>query len=277
MGSHQQKDSITESLNYIKHFHRKTAIDMSVIEDNDFEEEITPRPRTMQNSNISDHSDDDDDLAYEVNAKVADTSEGSLNADAIRGGWTEGQKTMDSASDYAQVLKLETNIQVIKFLQDQPYANYRRHWIDRMTAKGPQKRAYTCLETVGKTCPLCGIADRPQAVSAFNVALIGDDGQVLLKTWDVGARLFNVLKAYANDPKIGPLSKGYFAVSKTGVKQNTQINVIPVRENALLEDYEINPPSSEELLRVGVYDSSIIQIPKKSELDEVAQELSALD
>ena len=237
--------------------------------DYDDDEEITPRPRTMKNRSevVEDSAPVEQDEA----------EESSSDAAPIRGGWTEGQKTMDSASDYAQVLKLESNIQIIKFIDDQPYANYRRHWVDRMTTKGPQKRAYTCLETVGKSCPLCAIADRPQAVSAFNVALIGDDGQVMLKTWDVGARLFNVLKAYANDPKIGPLSRGYFAVSKTGVKQNTQVNVIPVRESALSEDYEITPPTAAEIKTAGKYDSSIIQIPKKSDLDEIAQEISDYD
>lgn len=251
-------------------------------EEHDYEddEEIVPRPRTMKRR--PEVEDDEDEEVAPRRKPVAqeddEDDDDSESSDlSIRGGWTEGQKTMDSSSDYAQVLKLENNIQIIKFIEDQPYANYRRHWVDRMTAKGPQKRAYTCLETVGKTCPLCSIADRPQAVSAFNVVLIGDDGQVMLKTWDVGARLFNVLKTYANDPKIGPLSKGYFAVSKSGVKQNTQINVIPVRENALLEDYEITPPTAAEIKAAGRYDSSIIQIPKKVDLEEIAQEISEYD
>jgi hypothetical protein len=58
---------------------------------------------------------------------------------------------------------LEEKIQIIKMLDDQPYANYRRHWVERMTAKGKSNRPYTCLETVGRDCPLCAIADRPQA------------------------------------------------------------------------------------------------------------------
>lgn len=245
--------------------------------DYDDEEEFTPLPRTMKRrTEVVEDDLDDEEVETPAPRKPSDEDSASPEM-SIRGGWTEGQKTMDSASDYAQVLKLESNIQIIKFIDDQPYANYRRHWVDRMTTKGPQKRAYTCLETVGKTCPLCSIGDRPQAVSAFNVALIGDDGQVMLKTWDVGARLFNVLKAYANDPKIGPLSRGYFAVSKTGAKQNTQVNVIPVRESALSEDYEITPPTPAEVKAAGKYDSSIIQIPKKSDLEEIAQEISDYD
>jgi hypothetical protein len=250
-------------------------------EEHDYEddEDFEPRPRTMKRRPEVEDDDDTEEVSPRVSSAPKEEEEDSSDSSglAIRGGWTEGQKTMDSSSDYAQVLKLENDIQIIKFLDDQPYANYRRHWVDRMTAKGPQKRAYTCLETVGKTCPLCSIADRPQAVSAFNVALVGDDGQVMLKTWDVGARIFNVLKTYANNPKIGPLSKGYFAVSKSGVKQNTQVNVIPVRENALLEDYEITPPTAAEIKSAGKYDSSIIQIPKKSDLEEIAQEISEYD
>lgn len=245
-------------------------------DDDEFEEEIAPRPRTMKTSRPVQEDTYEDEESSEDSDGSEDDESAAVEA-PIHGGWTAGQKVMDSASDYAQVLKLESNIQIIKFLDDQPYANYRRHWVDRLTSKGPQKRAYTCLETVGRTCPLCGIADRPQAVSAFNVVLIGDDGQVMLKTWDVGARAFNTLKAYANDPKIGPLSKGYFAVNKTGAKQNTSINVIPVRASALEEDYDITPPTEAEIRSAGRYDASIIQIPKKSELEEIAQEISELD
>lgn len=235
---------------------------------------VTPRvPRTMKRA-----VPEADEVPVVISSDE-DTEEGDTAAAAapIHSGWTAGQKVMDSASGFAQILKLDTSIQIIKFLEDQPYANYRRHWVDRMGPQGPTKRAYTCLETVGKTCPMCGVGDRPQAVSAFNVALIGDDGQVLLKTWDVGAKLFNVLLAYSRDPKIGPLSKGFFAVNRTGAKQNTQYNVIPVRESSLRDDYDIDPPSPSELVAAGRYDSSIIPVPKKSDLEEIAQEISDYD
>jgi hypothetical protein len=202
----------------------------------------------------------------------------------IHSGWTAGQQVMDSSADWAQPLKLEKNFQIIKFLDDQPYANYRRHWVERISAQGGKyNRPYTCLETVGRECPLCNIADKPQAVSAFNVALVGDDGQVILKTWDVGAKLFAVLKAYANDPMVGPLSKGYFAVNKTGGGSGsrrggtTQTNVKDIKSNRLEEDYSIPEPTSALLAKAGRYDASVIQIPKRSEMDEVAAELAEQD
>ena len=230
---------------------------------------IVPRPRTMKKSPPT--------MTPPPPAPIAEQSNGHDEDDAtllIHGGWTAGKQVMDSTSQYAQALRLGEQIQIIKFLDDQPYANYRRHWVDRMTAKGPATIPFTCLESVGKDCPLCDIADRPQAVSAFNVVLIGDDGQVILRTWDVGVRLFNMIQAYANDPRVGPLSKGYFAVSQTGRKQQAVPVVTPIFRNRLEEDYDIVPPSDVAIERAGKYDASIIRIPKRSELDEIASEIS---
>jgi hypothetical protein len=196
----------------------------------------------------------------------------------IRSGWSAGQQEMDAGSSYAQALKVEQTIQIIKFLEDQPYANYRRHWVERNTPTGLSNRPYTCLATVGRDCPLCDIGDRPQAVSAFNVALIGDDGVPSLKTWDVGARLFNVLKSFSNDPKIGPLTAGYFAVSKSGGGRRSggsvQHNVIPVKPHSLEEDYGVPEPSPGDVSRLGIYTPTIITIPKRSEMEEIAAEIT---
>ena len=105
----------------------------------------------------------------------------------IRRGMSAGRQVMDSTSSFAQAFKFTDQIQIIKFLEDEPYANYTRHWIERQTPTGRSPRSYNCLRNWGKHCPLCEEAgDRPQAVSAFNVALIGDDGVALLKTLDAG-------------------------------------------------------------------------------------------
>ena len=235
------------------------------------EDVVAPRTRTMKRA-ASKPETEPEETTTEA---PADEEEDSLSLPTpINAGWTAGQKVMDSGSDYAQALRLEPNVQVIKFLEDAPYANYRRHWVERQTPNGLKNRAYTCLETVGRKCPLCDSGDRPQAVSAFNIVLVGDDGQVLLKTWDVGARIFNQLKAFNQDPKVGPLTKGFFAVSKTGRGGTSATNVLPIRPSALEQDYEVQPPSDEELASAGKYDATIIQLPKRSELEEIALELA---
>ena len=84
----------------------------------------------------------------------------------IRGGYTDAQRQMESTSNWAQSFKPDENLQFIKFLEDQPYANFKRHWIERpRRPQGRNVRAYTCLATFpGKTCPLCKIGEKPQAV-----------------------------------------------------------------------------------------------------------------
>lgn len=191
----------------------------------------------------------------------------------IRAGWSAGQAEMDKASDYAQSLKLDDKFQVVKFTEDAPYAAYRRHWIERMTQQGVKKRPYTCLESVGAECPLCDIGDKPQAVTSFNVVLIGDDGVCALKSFDVGPRLFNQLKSFSNDPMIGALTKGYWMMSRTGKGGNTSYNIIPKTEADLRNQHNYVIPTDDAIQRVGKYDASIIQIPALSDLQEVAQEI----
>lgn len=196
---------------------------------------------------------------------------------SFRGGWTAGKQQAEATSDYAQAFKPESSTQIIKFLEDAPYVNYRRHWVERTGATGKTKRPYVCPQTVGKRCPLCDIGEKPQAVSSFNVALIGDDGVPVLKTWDVGVKLFNVLAGYHDDPKVGPLTRGYFAVSQTAAKGKNgtaQTNVNPVKPSALQEDWSVVPPSDNELKAIGLYDADVVRLPKKGDLEEIAAELA---
>ena len=196
----------------------------------------------------------------------------------LRKGWSAGQQTMDSTSTYAQSFRPEDKTQVVKFLEDEPYANFRRHWLDTVNAQGAKTvRAYTCSLSFDEDCPLCEAGHKPQAVAAFNIAICGDDGTPTHKSWDCGARLFNTLKSYANDPKIAPLTKGFFLVSKSGTKQSTTVNVIPVKASSLEEDYDVPVPDPDDLQRLVLYDIDIIEITPRKTLRELAAELSDYD
>lgn len=204
----------------------------------------------------------------------------ALPSQAMRGGWSAGKQQAEATSDFAQSFKPDTKIQILKFLEDAPYVNFRRHWIERNGNNGVVNRPYVCPQTVGKPCPICDMGDKAQAVSSFNVALIGDDGVPTLKTWDLGVKLFNVLAGFHEDPKIGPLTRGYFAVSKSsggsGSRKGgtTQTNVIPVKPTSLLEDYEVQPPAQAELEALGLYDADVVKLPKRGELEEIAEEMA---
>lgn len=222
------------------------------------------------------NGDDDDDRPARP-AKKATARVGAA-AGRVRRGWGAGQETMDSTSTFAQSFQPADKAMVIKFLEDEPYASFRRHWIESTNKEGQRiNRPYTCPVSFDDDCPLCEVGDRPQAVSAFNIAVIADDGTVSRKSWDVGARLFNVLKSYANDTKIAPLTRGYFIVSKTGKKGSTQYNVIPVKATALEEDYDVPVPEQSELDRLDLYDIEIVEVTPKKVLRELAAELSDED
>jgi hypothetical protein len=192
----------------------------------------------------------------------------------LREGWSAAQDVMDSTSSFANALKPEEKSKVIKFLDGEPYVNYRRHWIERATPQGKSTRSYTCLKSFGKDCPLCDAGDRAQAGSAFSFAEIGDDGVVSLKSWDVGPKIFNILKGYANDPKIAPLTRGFFLVSRTGKKGSVNHQVIPVKATALEEDYDIPVPDQAAFDRLEKYTKDIVEVPTRKSLDEIALEIA---
>lgn len=224
----------------------------------------TPRPDP-------DPEPEDDDAEPQGNGDDAPKMKSPLRP----GSWGGAQQVMDSTSSYAQAFRPGERIDAIKFLQDSPYTAFRRHWHESIGQDGQRMvRAYTCALSYDSDCPLCEAGNKPQAVSAFNVALLDENGGVSLKSWDVGARIFNVLKSYANDPKIGPLTRGYFVVSKSGKKQNTQYNIIPVKESSLTEDYGFTPPSEEDLRRLVLYTVDIVEITPKSKLRELAAEMA---
>lgn len=207
--------------------------------------------------------------------------EDALPPAALRGGWSAGKQQAEATSDYAQSFKPDTKSQIVKFLEDAPYVNYRRHWIERNGANGVVNRPYVCPQTVGRQCPICDLGDKPQAVSSFNIAVIGDDGVPTLKTWDLGVKLFNVLAGFHDDPKIGPLTRGYFAVSKSqsgsGSRKGgtTQTNIIPVKPTSLQEEWDVVPPSQAELNALGLYTPDVVTLPKRGELEEIAEEMAS--
>lgn len=192
----------------------------------------------------------------------------------IRRGWSAGEQVIDMNSSYAKSFRPGKTTEIIKFLENEPYASYARHWVDRYSNGKKQTRTYTCLESIGEACPLCEVlAEKPQSVSSFNVAVIGDDGIPVLRSWDVGVKIFKTLKAYNEDPKVGPLTSGYFAVIKTGEKQQAQTNITPVRTSLLADSYGIHPVSDADLAALGKHDDSIVEVLSKGKLQALADEL----
>lgn len=249
-------------------------------EEDDYEED-RPRGRSRRSRSEEDDYEDErprgrrsrDDEEDDRPRARRGQRDGGRGKPAFKRGWGEGRKVLDANSSFAQTFKPGPDTQIVKFLEDEPYASYGRHWVERRTREGTSNRPYTCLESIDKECPLCEINERVQPISAFNVAVVDDDGDVALKSWDAGPQIFRELEKYANDPKFSPLSKGYFAVFKpTGKNTKVSINPIP-SDRSLEEDYDSTAPHPDDLDDLKLYTENDVEIPSVRDVREVAEEI----
>jgi hypothetical protein len=220
-------------------------------------QELTRKLRVVDN----DANDDDEDVAPR---KV------------VRSGWGSSERTSGGNGDeFAKRLKVTEEIQIIKFLDDAPYARYRQHWVER---KG--QMSFTCIADIesGTTCPLCEVGNRPSWRFNFNVVLMTPGEDPVLRSYEVGARVIDQLKNFNDHPAMGPLPKHYWTVSRSGKGATTSTNHQMVRASDL-NDWGLEELSDSKIKHFeGIaYDESIIRTPSRKTLAAVALEVQTDD
>ena len=208
--------------------------------------------------------DDDDDEQPEFESAAPSNA-----AKVIRRGWGAVEQAKSADSPYAQRLRVGDDPVIIKFLEDEPYATYRQHWVERQGQK-----SFTCIADIDeKGCPLCDAGSRPATRFAFNVVLLSSDSEPVIKSYEVGPRVIDQLKNFHTDPRQGPLSKHYWAVSRTGKGPTSATNHQLVKERDL-EEWGIDTPNEGdfEIFRKQAYTPDIIQIPSRKDLIQIAME-----
>lgn len=206
----------------------------------------------------SDDEDDEDRTAVKASASRV-----------IKGGWGAVEKMKSADAPYAQRLRVTEEPIVIKFLNDAPYATYRQHWVERSGQK-----SFTCIDDIDERgCPLCKAGNRPSMRFAFNVVLLSKDGDHSIKSYEVGARVIDQLKNFHQDPRQGPLSKNYWAVSRSGKGATSATNHQMLRDRDL-EDWEIEALSEADIktFTKDSYTAEIIPIPTRKELMDIVIE-----
>lgn len=246
--------------------------------------EPQPRPQSQDEEMTQPWTEDEDgpDLNDVVKAAVEngdDPDDDIAPAFKIRGGRTEATRQQEATSSYAKTYKASSNAtDVVKFLEDSTYACYRQHWVPYTTAEGRQtKRPVVCYATGGKECEICETGDRPNGVYAFNIAVIGDDGQILHRTWNMGIKVYKQAEGYMTDPKFAPLTRNYYTVKKFGEGTNTSYTLTPIRASALVEDLDIPVPDEAEFERLkhDLYTAADVQIETPKTMREIAREVAA--
>ena len=104
------------------------------------------------------------------------------SSNAIKRGWGAADRVQEASSPYAQRFKVTEDTQVIKFLEDEPYASFRTHWIDGRQGQ----KSFVCLHDDPNGCPLCDAGNRPSTKFAFNIAVLSNEEEALVKSFEVG-------------------------------------------------------------------------------------------
>lgn len=226
---------------------------------------------------------DSDELDAPPTPTAAGTDERERNSPAviaaagrvIQRGWGAADKAIAKDSPFAQRLKLDASPVLIKFDEDEPYASYHQHWIERSGQK-----SFTCIQSIDPMgCPLCDAGNRPSARFSFNVILLLKGESPVRRSFDVGPRVFDQLKGYHTNPAQGPLGKHYWAASMTGKKASSATSLMLVKERDIAEDWDGYVALTDEVLlsmKSTAYTEKIIGLtPRKVMQGVAAEELGA--
>lgn len=189
----------------------------------------------------------------------------------VQAGWGAADaflnKPKASESKFATNFKFSETPTLVRFLEDGPFHVYEEHWVDRTEGR----RSFVCL---GSDCPLCTIAgDKPRAKFSFNVLVLSEE-EPNVQIATAGITLAKQLRTANDDPKKGPLSKHYWALSRLGTGRETQYIIDRVKATDLAEEWELDPATIDTAASSAVkYDNTAIYVSPREELLELARTL----
>lgn len=188
----------------------------------------------------------------------------------VQAGWAAASavlKPKKEAGNYPTDFRFSEQTQVVRFLDDAPFAVYESHWIDRSEGK----RSFVCL---GKECPLCLVlGDKPRGKFAFNVLVLTDETPNL-QILTAPPSLARMLETANEDPRRGPLTKYYWSISRQGSGPQTQYSLERIKPADLAEEWDLNPDDIEALAQSATrYTDEVVYVTPQAELLTLARSL----
>lgn len=187
----------------------------------------------------------------------------------VQQGWDAFDSLVqENTSDFPTDFKFSESPQLVKFLEDQPFASYEQHWIER--PKG--KKSFVCI---GEACPLCDVlGDKPRGKFAFNVLVLSGESQGV-QIMTAPPSLARQIKKAHDDERKGPLSKEFWEVSRLGSGPTTQYTLNFVRGRDLAEEWKLSTDAVQELVAAAVpFTAEVIRETPRSEMLEVARSVA---
>lgn len=199
-------------------------------------------------------------------------TESEITGSAGRG-WAAHKNAKKSRTVFAKEFQVpEGDEKLIKFLDEEPFESYYRHWLRNI--KG--KQTFVCL---GEDCPLCEKGDNPTFIVLFNVIDMVDDTD-LVKVWAATPNPAGVIEDLAFSGKwFSPINgeSTYFSVSKKkGQNGFFAYSIMPVKERDLEDEWEgITPLTADQLKTAGEtkFGSEYIRAETRQALRELADSL----
>lgn len=190
----------------------------------------------------------------------------------VQAGWgaVAAQKPKSQGKSYPNDFRFSEEARLVRFLEDEPFAVYKQHWVDRTEGR----RSFVCT---GDNCPLCTVAgDIPRSKAAFNVLVVSDE-EPTVQILTAPVTLARQLQAAHEDPRRGPLGKYYWSMSRSGTGRETQYSLDRVRSSELAEEWELDPDAIAELAsNAERYDATTIYVSPHEEMVEVARQMVTL-
>lgn len=225
---------------------------------------IATRRMTDANDYVADGANlDDDENLFE------DDSEDTVaeHTSAIQSGWDAALKTAKSDKKYTTEFRFTEDAQLVKFLDNTPFAVFKQHWIER-----PGKKSFVCLED---ECPLCGIGDTPRAKAAFSIVNLSAEEPVV-EILLTSPTLTRQLAGFDQDPKTGPLDRIYWAMSRQGTGPKTVYKILPIKARDLVDDWGADPGVVEESVeRFEPLTPKVISFTPRNEMQDIAREITS--
>jgi len=188
----------------------------------------------------------------------------------VQEGWGAAEALLNvETTEFPTDFRFSDEPQLIKFLQDRPFATYEQHWIER--PKG--KKSFVCI---GDTCPLCDVlGDKPRGKFAFNVlVLVGETTGVQVLT--APPSLARQIKKAHDDERKGPLDREFWEISRMGTGPTTQYTLNYVRGRDLAEEWKLDLETvNEQIASAELFTADeVVRETPRSELLEIARSIA---
>lgn len=188
----------------------------------------------------------------------------------IASGWDAADSMLTSkkkTGDFPTDVRLSEDVQLFRFLENEPFAIYKQHWVER-----DGKKSFVSLGDEDPLTVIAGLTPRPKF--AFNVLNLSVEDAPEVQILTAPTTLARQLRAANDDPRFGPLTKNYWAISRQGTGSQTVFNLQRVKSADLEEDWNLNPETVEAVATTApLYDNTVIKVATYEEHLEIARSL----